>query len=182
MILKNHISLNENMKIINKDFFKVSVLELAHKLLGKIIVHSTEDNDAQRFRITEVEAYGMEDSACHAYKGKTKRNAPMFEEGGIVYVYLCYGIFNILNIVSGEKDSGEGVMIRGINDIFGPGKASRAMGITRNLNYEDLTISNKIWIEDDGFIPNKIAKFTRVGIGYALKQDQDKLWRFRLID
>lgn len=169
------------MRIIDKNFFTVPVLELANKLLGKIIVHKIVDKEL-RFRITEVEAYGTGDTACHANKGKTKRNAPMFEEGGTVYVYLCYGIFNILNFVSGKKDCGEGVMIRAVNDIFGPGKAGKALEITRDLNYEDLTVSNKIWLEDDGFIVDKIDKFTRVGIGYALQEDQDKLWRFRVAD
>jgi len=169
------------MKIVDKNFFSVPVLELAYKLLGKVIILKPyNESELQKFRITEVEAYGGNDSACHAYKGKTKRNAPMFEAGGIVYVYLCYGIFNILNIVSGEKDFGEGVMIRGVDNLFGPGKASRAMGITRDLNYEDLTVSKRIWIEDDGFSVKKINQYTRVGIGYATQEDQDKLWRFRL--
>ncbi|MCL2861293.1 MAG: DNA-3-methyladenine glycosylase [Firmicutes bacterium] len=167
------------MRITDKNFFKVPVLELAEKLLGKIIVREI-GGELRRFCITEVEAYGTNDSACHASRGKTKRNAPMFEEGGVVYVYLCYGIFNILNIVSGEKDAGEGVMIRGIDDIFGPGKVGRIMEITRDLNYEDLSTSNKIWIEDDGFKVSNIEKYPRVGIGYAAKEDQDKLWRFRV--
>jgi len=170
------------MRIIDKKFYSVSVVELAHNLLGKIIVRRMDDGGVYRFRITEVEAYAAHDSACHAHKGKTKRNAPMFEEGGTVYVYLCYGIFNILNIVSGDKNSGEGVMIRGVDNVFGPGKSSRVMRITRDLNYEDLTLSKKIWIEEDGYIIEKIDKYPRVGIGYALQEDQDKLWRFRLIN
>ena len=170
------------MRITDKSFFTVPVLELSEKLLGKIIVRKMEDGEIKRFRITEVEAYASNDSACHAYRGKTPRNAPMFEAGGILYVYLCYGIFNLLNIVSGMKGTPEGVMIRGVDNIEGPGRSSRAMNITRELNREELITSNKIWLEDDGYIvrTQDIERFKRVGIGYAKQEDQDRLWRFRI--
>jgi len=170
------------MRITERSFFTIPVLELAENLLGKIIVRKFETGGMKRFQITEVEVYGANDSACHAYRGKTNRNAPMFEEGGILYVYLCYGIFDIANIVSGKAGSPEGVMIRGIDNIEGPGRSSRAMEITREHNREDLTVSDKIWIENDGFMPTNIERLKRVGISYATQEDQDKLWRFKLIN
>jgi len=169
------------MRITDKSFFTVSVLELAEKLLGKMIVRKMDSGEIKRFRITEVEAYaGAEDSASHAHKGMTKRNAPMFEEGGVLYVYLCYGIFNLLNFVSGKQGDPQGVMLRSIDNIEGPGRSSRAMEITRELNREDLLTSERIWLEDDGFVVQGIEKLKRVGIGYAKQEDQDKLWRLRI--
>lgn len=181
------------MRITDKGFFNAPVLDLAHDLLGKIIVRRMSDGSVKRFRITEVEAYGgMEDSASHASRGKTQRNAPMFESGGILYVYLCYGIFNLLNFVSGAEDSPEGVMIRGVSpiseqgqvgiNIEGPGRSSRAMEITRELNREDLLSSERFWLEDDGTRPDPedIEHLKRVGIGYATQEDQDRLWRLRV--
>ncbi|MCL2847067.1 MAG: DNA-3-methyladenine glycosylase [Firmicutes bacterium] len=169
------------MRIADESFFTAPVLELAEKLLGKVIVRRLANGEVRHFRITEVEAYGANDTACHAYRGKTKRNAPMFEKGGILYVYLCYGIFDLLNIVSGNKDEPEAVLIRGVNGVEGPGRASRMMEITRELNREDLMTSNEIWVEDDGCIATNIEHLKRVGIGYASKEDQDKLWRFKMI-
>jgi len=170
------------MRIVDKEFFTVPVLELSQRLLGKIIVRRMSDGTLKRFRITEVEAYGKNDSACHAFRGKTPRNAPMFESGGILYVYLCYGLFNILNFVSGIEGSPESVMIRGVDNIEGPGRSSRAMEITRELNRERLLTSDRIWLEDDGFVPTEIQAHKRVGIGYATQEDQDKLWRFRVVN
>jgi len=168
------------MRITDRYFFTVPVLELSEKLLGKVIVRRIDNGEVKRFRITEVEAYGNNDSACHAFRGKTKRNAPMFEAGGILYVYLCYGMFNLLNIVSGTEGSPEGVMIRCIDNIEGPGRSGRAMEITREFNREDLTTSDRIWLEDDGFVASNITYLKRVGIGYATQEDQDKFWRFSI--
>ena len=172
-----------SMKITDKRFFNLPALELAEALLGKIFVHCTDEGRLIRRRITEVEAYcGREDTACHAHRGLTKRTAPMFEEGGILYVYLCYGIFDLLNIVSGKKDEPEAVLIRGVEGATGPGRASRALEITRTLNREDLTASQHVWLEDDGFKPaqESIQRLKRVGISYAAPEDQEKPWRFKI--
>jgi DNA-3-methyladenine glycosylase len=170
------------MRIVDKSFFTSPVLELAQKLLGKVIVRKMQSGGVKKFRITEVEAYGgSDDTASHASKGKTPRNAPMFEDGGILYVYLCYGIFNLLNIVSGKQGQPEGVMIRGVEGIEGPGRVSRALEITRELNREDITTSERFWLEDDGFVLQNITAHKRVGIGYATQDDQDKLWRFKSV-
>lgn len=170
-------------KITDRRFFNLPALELAEALLGKIFVHGTEDGRLIRRRITEVEAYcGREDTACHAHKGLTKRTAPMFEEGGILYVYLCYGIFDLLNIVSGKKDEPEAVLIRGVEGATGPGRVSRVLEITRALNRENLTVSPHVWLEDDGFrpAPEGIQRLKRVGISYAAQEDREKPWRLRI--
>jgi len=172
-----------NRKITDRHFFNLSALALAEALLGKIFVHCTDDGRLVRRRITEVEAYcGRDDSASHAHRGLTKRTAPMFEEGGILYVYLCYGIFDLLNIVSGKKDEPEAVLIRGVEGATGPGRASRVLEITRALNRENLTASPRVWLEDDGFtpVPESIQRLKRVGIAYAAPEDQEKPWRLSI--
>ncbi|MCL2848263.1 MAG: DNA-3-methyladenine glycosylase [Firmicutes bacterium] len=169
------------MRIKDKSFFMIPVEELAINLLGKIIVRKMKNGEINRFRITSTESYGgSDDSASHAYKKKTNRNAPMFENGGILYVYLCYGIFELLNIVSGTNEKAEAVLITGVDNIIGPGRVSKKLEITRELNYKDLTNGDEIWLEDDGFKPQEINRQKRVGIGYALSTDQEKLWRFSL--
>ena len=170
------------MRIIDREFFQVDAIQLSKRLLGKIITIQI-NSKVRKFRITEVEAYrGENDSASHAYRKKTSKNAPMFERGGIIYVYLCYGLFNLLNIVSGIEGTAEAVLIRGVDSTEGPGRVGRLLNITRELNFEDLITSEKIWLEDDGFEVDfdNIKLNKRVGIGYALQEDQDKLWRFKI--
>lgn len=163
---------------INNDIFKLNAIELAPKLVGKILCRKTENGEIIKKRIKETECYyGTKDTACHAHKGKTPRNSIMYAEGGKIYVYLCYGIHILFNIVSGEEGHPEGVMIRGVDGIIGPGKVTKYFDITRDFYGWDIKTSNTIWVEDDGYIPKiKLAK--RVGIGYASKHDQDILWRF----
>lgn len=90
---------------LTKSFYQRDVLEVAPDLLGKIIVRKFDNYAIQQFKITEVEAYrGMEDLACHAAKGRTNRTEIMFREGGLVYVYLIYGMYWMLNIVTGFEN------------------------------------------------------------------------------
>lgn len=171
-------------KIIDKKMFEQDALSVAKNVLGKIIVRKTESGEILKGRITEIEIYKQDDSACHAFKGKTKRNAPMFESGGTIYVYLCYGLFNLLNIVCNVEDIPQALLIRGIDDVFGSGRVSKLLKIDKSLNNENLLTSDKIWLEDDGYIlsANKIQKNKRVGIAYAKPIDQDRLWRWRIIN
>lgn len=166
------------MKIKNRDFFKQNATDLAKKLLGKFICIKNE-NEIKRFEICETEAYiGENDTACHAHHGKTKRNSVMWEEGGHIYVYLCYGLFYFLNIVSGKKDDPQAVLIRGIDNIFGPGKVGKALKLDKSFYGEDLLTSKRLWLED-GEKKEFIAK-KRVGIDYANEVDRNKLWRFQV--
>jgi len=158
------------------DFFHRPCLEVAQALVGKVLVHRTPEGE-RRLRIAETESYcGEEDTACHAHKGRTKRTEVLYAKAGMIYIYLCYGMHWLLNIVTGEAEQPEAVLIRACVDAMGPGKLTKALGITGDLNRESITQSD-LWIEDDGFVCN-VTTDKRVGIGYASQEDQDRPWRF----
>lgn len=164
-------------KRIDNDFYKLRATEMAPALLGKILCHEYE-GDIYRVRITETEVYfGEDDTACHASKGKTERTKVLYEPGGIAYVYLCYGIHNLFNIVSGEQDFPEACLIRGVEGFDGPGKLTKAIHIDRTLNGEDMRTSDKLWLEDDGAKP-KYKAGKRIGIDYAAPKDRNAKWRY----
>lgn len=154
---------------------------LAPELLGKLLCRRT-DQGVLKYRIMETECYyGEEDTACHASKGKTERTKVLYEKGGTAYVYLCYGMHSLFNVVSGKEGHPEAVLIRGVTGYNGPGKLTHAMEIDRALNGEDMVISNQLWLEDDGCRPDyRTAK--RVGIDYATEEYRDILWRFIVDD
>ena len=167
------------MERLKADFYRRGALNVAPELLGKWLCKQTEDG-IMRVQITETEAYvGEDDSACHASRGRTPRNEVMYSAGGVAYVYLCYGIHHLLNIVTGEKEFPEGVMIRAVEGANGPGKLTRMLGICRELNREDVVQSQVLWIEDDGGVYG-YSTAPRVGIDYARPEDRDRLWRFIL--
>ena len=161
------------------EFFHRPCLEVAQDLVGKVLVHKTENGEL-RLRISETESYcGEADTACHAHKGRTKRTEVLYMEAGTVYIYLCYGMHLLLNIVTGEKDQPEAVLIRACIDAPGPGRLTKRLGITGELNRENILTCPELWIEDDGF-RCKVHTDKRVGIGYASLEDQDRPWRFIL--
>ena len=168
------------MNRIPRDFFTRDVLIVAPELLGKILVCKVDDAFL-RYRITETEAYrGVEDLACHACKGRTARTEAMYHTGGAVYVYLIYGMYWMLNIVSGHENDPQAVLIRGLEGLYGPGRITRKLQINRSFYNEDVTLSPRIWIEDDGFKPSHETG-TRIGVDYA-GDWKDKLWRFYIND
>ena len=170
------------MNRISKDFYKQDALVVAPNLLGKILVRKLDNGDTIKSVITETEAYvGEIDSACHARFGKTNRTKILYEEGGCTYIYLCYGIHNLLNIVTGKKDEPEAVLIRGVEGYDGPGKLTKAMQIDKTLNGADLTTSDKIWIEDSNYKPS-FVKTKRIGINYASEPYKSIEWRFVVIE
>lgn len=160
-------------------FYHRPCLDVARELVGKVLVHRV-DGAEHRLRITETEAYcGESDTACHAHKGRTKRTEVMYMEAGTIYIYLCYGVHWMLNIVTGEIDQPEAVLIRACEGkMNGPGKLTKALKITGALNRGSI-LGDALWIEDDGFTC-AVATDTRVGIGYASEEDQSRLWRFKL--
>lgn len=169
------------MTRLTKDFYLRPAIEQSAALLGKLLVRKTE-RGVIRVRITETECYfGEEDTACHAHRGKTERTKILYEEGGLAYVYLCYGIHSLLNVVTGTKGHPEAVLIRAVEGFNGPGKLTKAMGITRQQNYTDLCTSDELWIEDDGYVPDEILRSKRVGIDYATQEYRDVLWNFKTI-
>lgn len=164
---------------LTPEFFHRDCLQVAPDLVGKVLVRQTEGGEL-RLRISETEAYrGEEDTACHAHKGRTKRTEVLYAEAGTIYVYLCYGIHWLLNIVTGEKEQPQAVLIRACVDAAGPGKLTKRLGITGEYNRHSLADRSDFRIEDDGF-RCAIATDTRVGIGYAAPEDQAKLWRFKM--
>ena len=160
-------------------FYHRPCLDVARELVGKVLVHRV-DGAEHRLRITETEAYcGESDTACHASKGRTKRTEVMYMEAGTIYIYLCYGVHWLLNIVTGEENQPEAVLIRACEGkMNGPGKLTKALKITGALNRGSI-LGDELWIEDDGF-SCAVATDTRVGIGYASEEDQSRLWRFKL--
>ena len=168
-------------KIVDEKFFRTDTINLAKNLLGKWLC-SNVDGKTIMSQITETEAYlGINDSACHTYKAKrTKRTEPMWQTGGTIYVYMCYGMHYLFNIVSREIDEPEAVLIRAVADANGPAKVTKYFGIDKNLNGKKIIDNKKISLYDDG----KIYKYTtskRVGINYALPKDRDVLLRFILV-
>ena len=160
---------------LDYDFYHRPCLEVARDLVGKILVHN-----GQRLRISETEAYcGEADTACHAHKGRTKRTEVLYADAGTIYVYLCYGVHWLLNVITGDVDDPQGVLIRACVDAEGPGKLTKKLGITGQLNRKSAVDSEELWIEDDGFTC-EIDLDKRVGIGYASQEDQDRLWRFKI--
>ena len=161
------------MERLDYDFFHRSCPEVAQDLVGKVLVHGDK-----QLRISETECYcGEDDTACHASKGRTKRTEVMYMAAGTVYVYLCYGMHWMLNIVTGEEDQPEAVLIRACLEAPGPGKLTKALGITGGKNRSNVVTDETLWIGDDGF-HCEISTDKRVGIGYANQEDQDRLWRF----
>jgi len=162
---------------LNSTFFERDVLEVAPDLLGKTVIRML-DGVRSEWMISEVEAYrGEEDLACHASRGRTKRTEVMYQEGGRLYVYLIYGIYWMLNIVTGKPEYPQAVLIRGLSEIRGPGKVGRVLHIDKSFYGESVVISERIWIEKGISVPEiKIAD--RIGIDYAGEYWKNMKWRF----
>ncbi len=167
------------MKRLSRAFFLRDVLDVAPDLIGKIIRLNTPEITGD-FRITETEAYrGEEDKACHAHKGKTPRTMPMYENGGILYLYLIYGMYWMLNVVCETEGNPQAVLIRGIEKYNGPGKLTKALHIDKSFNQMDICTSDKFSIWDDGLkFPVEVS--TRIGIDYAGEIYKNKPWRWIL--
>lgn len=164
---------------LTESFFRRECLEVSRDLVGKVLVRRDGDREI-RMRISETEAYcGEQDTACHAHRGRTKRTEVLYAAPGTLYVYLCYGIHDLLNIVTGVENDPQAVLIRACVGAPGPGRLTKALGITREFNRRSVLEGDGLWVEDDGF-RCEILTDKRVGIGYASQEDQDRLWRFRM--
>lgn len=173
----SHTDLQER-KRLTREFFIRDVLLVAPELIGKTIVLVRDKEHIRKFMITETEAYrGPEDRACHACKGRTARTEVMYHHGGLIYVYFVYGMYWMLNFVTGEENNPQAALIRGIEGFKGPGKLTKALGIDRSFYGEDLTDSGRIWVEDDGYSPSYDTG-RRIGINYAGEEWIRKPWRY----
>ena len=156
-----------------------NAVEMAKALLGAVLCRRLDDGTVLRARIVETEAYfGEEDTACHAHRGRTPRTDVMYAPGGVAYVYLCYGMHAMLNVVTGPAEHPEAVLVRGVEGAVGPGRLTRALGVSCALNRENLVESERLWIESDGTPPPRFSASPRIGIGYASKRDRARKWRF----
>lgn len=191
---------NDSLQRLSTDFYlNTDVCEVARNLLGKVLV-SEIDGSRTSGIIVETEAYSYREKACHAYMNRnTNRTQVLFEKGGTAYVYLCYGIHKLLNIVTNEEGVAEAVLIRaleplegieamverrGMNEIgynltSGPGKVSQALGITMEHNQTSL-LGSQIWIEKGHLIKNAIECSARIGVAYA-EEDALLPWRFSFL-
>ncbi len=172
---------NEGMmrRLITEDY-ATDAVTAAKALVGAWLCRRMSDGTVQRRRLTETEAYcGEEDTACHAHKGRTSRTDVMYASGGRAYVYLCYGVHEMLNVVTGPEGRPEAVLVRGVEGAEGPGRLTKLLKIDRSLNREDLIASERLWIESDGSRVKFVAS-PRIGIAYASKRDQNRKWRFTL--
>jgi DNA-3-methyladenine glycosylase len=180
---------------------KLAPPESARFFLGKCLCVTGADGGYVEALITETEAYGgAEDAACHGHLNRrTERTRIMFSEGGYAYVYLCYGLHRMLNVVTGPEGSPEAVLIRAVKIIRGqeivqkrrpgvkeenwangPGKVCSALDIHLTHYGHDLTLGSVLWFEDRGHVvePMSVKVTPRIGIDYAGEEWSMKPWRF----
>ncbi len=186
------------MKLPESFYQRSNVVRVARDLLGKVL-YTNVKGVITGGMIVETEAYSWKEKGCHAYAARrTSRNEVMFAEGGRAYVYLCYGMHHLFNVVTNTKDTADAVLVRAIEPVkgeacmqerrgvlanrfhltSGPGKLTKALGIDRKWNGKNLR-DQDIWIEDAGIaIPAKwIVATPRIGIDYA-GDDASLPWRF----
>ncbi|MDW8331744.1 MAG: DNA-3-methyladenine glycosylase [Cyclobacteriaceae bacterium] len=186
------------MKLEAAFYQRNNVVKIARELLGKILVTRVGGHITSGM-IVETEAYSWKERGCHAYGGrKTARNSVMFMPGGYAYVYLCYGMHNMVNVVTNSEGVAEAVLIRAVEPIrgvdvmmerrntnatslreltTGPGKLTAALGINRDFNGKSL-LGEEIWIEQgEKILSRDIVASARIGIAYAL-EDAKLPWRF----
>lgn len=165
-------------EILTPEFFHRDALVVAPELVGKILVRTFDDGTEMRERIAETEVYrGEEDLGCHASKGRTKRTELLFGESGVIYVYLCYGMHWLMNVITGEVDQPQGVLFRAGTVHDGPAKLTKYLGVDGSFNGESFCGNPRIRIEDDGFRP-QIITASRVGIDYAGDYWKSIEWRY----
>lgn len=189
------------MKLDESFYQDTDVTKIAKDLLGKVL-YTRIDRKTTSGIIVETEAYSHVEKGCHAYLNrKTKRNEVMFNDGGYAYVYLCYGIHNLFNVVTGVAGMGDAVLVRALEPIdgvplmkermntdnvrritSGPGKLTKALGIDRSFNGKHLSGAD-VWIGDEGIKVKKadIVLSKRIGIDYA-GEDANLLWRYTIKD
>ena len=202
MTMQENLSgINKPMKLGRDYFLDTNVTGLARSLLGKVLA-SRIGNKITSGIITETEAYaGITDKASHAYGGRfTKRTAVMYKTGGTAYIYLCYGVHSLFNVVTAPIGTPHAVLIRSVvplegigimlsrrglqkpdpSAFIGPGKVAKALGLHFSMSGIDLT-GNKIWLEDRSIrvASDAITAHPRIGVGYA--GDHALLpWRFAI--
>lgn len=163
--------------MIPQDFYQRDVLVTGPEILGKTLVRVFSDGTEIRQPITEVEIYrGTDDLACHASKGMTERNRVMFGKGGYIYMYLVYGMHWMFNIVAGPPGEPQALLIRGVGNVYGPGRVTRLLEMDGTFYGEPLFASSRIRLEEAPPVKSYITG-PRVGIDYAEEPWKSKPWR-----
>ena len=166
-----------------RDWTAKNTVKLAKSLLGQVLARRMPDGSVERRIITEVEAYdGETDLASHARVGRTPRTEVLYRAGGHWYVYLCYGIHEMLNLVVGPEDHPAAVLIRGVEGLVGPGRLTKGLAINRTLNGLPAHEDSQLWIEDGPapVNPKSILAGPRIGVDFAGPIWSAVPWRFRL--
>jgi DNA-3-methyladenine glycosylase len=150
-------------------FYERPADRVARDLLGARLVVRAPDGGLSRHVVFETEAYlGAHDLACHGSKGMTKRNAVMFGPAGRWYVYLCYGMHWMLNVVTGAEGVPAAVLIRGAGEFVGPGRVTRGLGIDKAFDGRAAARTTGLWLEAGEPVgPRRISRTPRIGVGYA---------------
>lgn len=182
-------------RLLPQAFYVRDALEVARDLLGQEVWRGSVG-----LRITEVEAYRWTESASHCYRGETPRNKPMWGPGGHAYVYLCYGLHNMLNIVTNPSGEGAAVLVRACEPIgglsvirrrrsgkdgpallTGPGKVGEALGLDTSFSGHALFRKGDLELRE-GQRPANVLVGSRIGINYAQEVDKNAEWRFAAPD
>lgn len=192
-----------NLKLPLSFYHQPDVVEVSRQLVGKLLCTKIGDSPLTTGMIVETEAYcGRNDKACHANNGRTERTEIMFHNGGVAYIYLCYGIHHLFNVVTNREGLADAVLIRAVEPVdgtgamlqrrkaehvdptltAGPGRLTQALGISTELYGTDLT-GNTIWIEDRNIDieTNQVTAAPRIGVDYA-GEHANRPWRFYIND
>jgi len=167
--------------VLDASFFDRPAEDVAYDLIGNRLNWRVGGSSGSRV-ITETEAYtGPDDLASHAARGRTRRNEAMFGPPGTFYVYFVYGMHWMLNVVAGPINHPAAVLIRGVEGIVGPGRLTKALGITGRLNTERASEEAGLWFSEGKRVPDEqIARSARVGVEYAGPFWSSKPYRFTL--
>lgn len=192
-----------NRKLPLSFYHQPDVVEISRQLIGRVLCTRIGDSSLTSGIIVETEAYcGRNDKACHANNSRTERTEIMYHEGGVAYIYLCYGIHHLFNVVTNRDGLADAVLVRAVEPVdgtgtmlqrrnaervdptltAGPGRLTQALGISTDLYGTDLT-GNTIWIEDRNIDieKNRITAAPRIGVDYA-GEHAKRLWRFYISD
>ncbi|MBT3211805.1 MAG: DNA-3-methyladenine glycosylase [Planctomycetaceae bacterium] len=166
-------------EVLGPSFFDRRADSVARELLGCWLIVQRADQHQEKHRIFEAEAYlGPQDLACHGRMGPTPRNRTMFGPAGYWYVYLCYGMHWMLNVVTGREGLPAAVLLRGVGESEGPGRLTKMLGVTKQYDGKRLEPISGLWIErGDGVPRRQIQRTPRIGVGYA-KNWADKPLRY----